>query len=45
VVGVPPELAAEAVQTFQSPATSNGWPIGLLSIGIKTVAMESTGVY
>jgi transposase len=46
VVAVPPELTTEPVQTFQS-FTSDlqrlaDWLIGL---GIKTVAMESTGVY
>lgn len=46
VVGVAPELCDEAVQTFQAFTGDLGrmenW---LVSIGIKTVAMESTGVY
>jgi transposase len=46
VVGVPPELCDEAVQTFQAftgdIVRMADW---LVSIGIKTVAMESTGVY
>src|SRR4051794_32646767 len=46
VVGVPPELCDEAVQTFAAFTGDiermAGW---LLSLGIKTVAMESTGVY
>lgn len=46
VVAVPPELTTEPVQTFESFTSElqrlAEWLIGL---GIKTVAMESTGVY
>ena len=46
VVAVPPELSDDPVQTFQSFTTDiermANW---LVSVGITTVAMESTGVY
>ena len=46
VVAVPPDLCDEPVQTFQAFTGDlermSDW---LISIGIKTVAMESTGVY
>jgi hypothetical protein len=46
VVGVPPELCDEAVQTFQAfTGDIERMAEWLVSIGIKTVAMESTGVY
>jgi transposase len=46
VVGVPPDLCAEAVQTFQAfTGDIERMADWLVSIGIKTVAMESTGVY
>ena len=46
VVAVPPELCAEAVQTFQAfTGDIERMADWLVSIGIKTVAMESTGVY
>ena len=46
VVAVPPELTTEPVQTFQS-LTSDLQRLAdwLIRLGIKTVAMESTGVY
>lgn len=46
VVAVPPELCDEPVQTFQAFTTDlermADW---IVSLGIRTVAMESTGVY
>ncbi len=46
VVGVPPDLCAEAVQTFQAfTGDIERMADWLVSIGIKTAAMESTGVY
>jgi transposase len=46
VVGVPPELCDEAVQTFQAfTGDIERMAEWLVSIGIKTVAMEFTGVY
>ncbi|MGK2953516.1 MAG: IS110 family transposase [Thiobacillus sp.] len=46
VVAVPPELCADAVQTFQAfTGDIERMADWLVSIGIKTVAMESTGVY
>lgn len=46
VVAVPPDLCDEPVQTFQAFTTDlqrmADW---LVALGIKTVAMESTGVY
>ena len=46
VVGVPPELCDQPVQTFQAfTGDIERMADWLVSIGIKTVAMESTGVY
>jgi transposase len=46
VVAVPPELCDEAVQTFQAfTGDVERMADWLVTIGIKTVAMESTGVY
>lgn len=46
VVAVPPELCAEPVQTFQAfTADLQRMANWLVSLGITTVAMESTGVY
>lgn len=46
VVAVPPEMCDEPVQTFQAfTADINRMAVWLVSLGIKTVAMESTGVY
>jgi len=46
VVAVPPELCDDAVQTFQAfTGDIERMADWLVSIGIKTVAMESTGVY
>jgi transposase len=46
VVGVAPQLCDEAVQTFQAfTGDIERMAHWLMSIGIKTVAMESTGVY
>jgi transposase len=46
VVGVAPELCEDAVQTFQAfTGDIERMADWLVSIGIKTVAMESTGVY
>jgi transposase len=46
VVAVPPELSDEPVRTFQAfTADIERMADWLVSIGIKTVAMESTGVY
>lgn len=46
VVGVAPELCEEAVQTFQAfTGDIERMADWLVSIGIETVAMESTGVY
>lgn len=46
VVAVPPELSDEPVRTFQSfTADIEQMANWLVSIGITTVAMESTGVY
>ena len=46
VVGVAPELCDEAVQTFQAfTGDIERMADWLVSLGIKTVAMESTGVY
>jgi len=46
VVAVPPDLCDEPVQTFQAfTADLERMADWLISIGIKTVAMESTGVY
>ncbi|UUZ74594.1 IS110 family transposase [Polaromonas sp. P1(28)-13] len=46
VVGVAPELCDEAVQTFQAfTGDIERMANWLVSIGIETVAMESTGVY
>lgn len=46
VVAVPPELCDEAVQTFAAfTGDIERMADWLLSLGIKTVAMESTGVY
>lgn len=46
VVAVPPEITSESVQTFQT-FTSDLHRLAewLIKFGIKTVAMESTGVY
>lgn len=46
VVAVPPEMSSESVQTFQT-FTSDLHRLAewLIKFGIKTVAMESTGVY
>ena len=41
-----PDLCDEPVQTFQAfTGISSAWPTGSCRLGIKTVAMESTGVY
>lgn len=46
VAAVPPELSDEPVQTFQSfTADIERMADWLVSVGITTVAMESTGVY
>jgi transposase len=46
VAAVPPELSDEPVQTFQSfTADIERMADWLISLGITTVAMESTGVY
>ena len=46
VVAVPPDLCDEPVQTFQAfSADLERMADWLISIGIKTAAMESTGVY
>ena len=46
VVGVPPDLCDEPVQTFQAfTGDIERMADWLVSIGIRTVAMESTGVY
>lgn len=46
VVAVPPELSGDPVQTFQSfTADIERMADWLVSLGITTVAMESTGVY
>ena len=46
VVGVAPELCDESVQTFQAfTGDIERMADWLVSIGIETVAMESTGVY
>jgi transposase len=46
VAAVPPELSDEPVQTFQSfTADIERMADWLISVGITTVAMESTGVY
>lgn len=46
VVGVTPELCDEAVQTFQAfTGDIERMAHWLVSIGMQTVAMESTGVY
>src|SRR6516225_2064426 len=46
VIAVPPELCAEPVQTFQAfTADLQRMANWLVSLGITTVAMESTGVY
>lgn len=46
VVAVPPELSDDPVQTFQSfTADIERMADWLVSLGITTVAMESTGVY
>jgi transposase len=46
VIAVPPELCAEPVQTFQTfTADLHRMANWLVSLGITTVAMESTGVY
>jgi transposase len=46
VVAVSPDLCAEPVQTFQAfTADLERMANWLVAIGIKTVAMESTGVY
>jgi transposase len=46
VVGVAPELCAEPVQTFDAfTGDIERMADWLVSLGIKTVAMESTGVY
>lgn len=46
VAAVPPELSAEPVQTFQSfTADIERMADWLVSLGVTTVAMESTGVY
>ena len=46
VVAVPPALASEPVQTFQS-FTGDLYRLAdwLVEIGVTTVAMESTGIY
>ena len=46
VAAVPPELCETPVQTFQAfTADIERMADWLVSLGIKTVAMESTGVY
>jgi transposase len=46
VAAVPPELSDDPVQTFQSfTADIERMADWLVSLGITTVAMESTGVY
>ncbi len=46
VVGVAPELCDEAVQTFQAfTGDIERMADWLVSLGVETVAMESTGVY
>jgi hypothetical protein len=46
VVAVPPDLCDEPVQTFQAfTADLERMADWIVSLGIKTVAMESTGVY
>jgi len=46
VAAVPPELCDEPVQTFQSfTADIERMADWLISVGVTTVAMESTGVY
>jgi transposase len=46
VAAVPPDLCDEAVQTFQAfTGDIERMADWLVSLGIKTVAMESTGVY
>ncbi|CAG9184708.1 IS110 family transposase ISWpi13 [Cupriavidus laharis] len=46
VAAVPPELSDEPVQTFQAfTADIDRMADWLVSLGIRTVAMESTGVY
>ncbi len=46
VAAVPPDLCDDAVQTFQAfTADIERMADWLVSMGIKTVAMESTGVY
>lgn len=46
VAAVPPELSDEPVQTFQSfTADIERMADWLISVGVTTVAMESTGVY
>jgi hypothetical protein len=46
VAAVAPDLCKEAVQTFQAfTADTERMADWFLSLGIKTVAMESTGVY
>jgi transposase len=46
VVAVPPERAAEPVQTFQSfPGDLYRLATWLVEIGVTTVAMASTGIY
>jgi len=46
VVAVPPEMCDQPVQTFQAfTADIDRMADWLVSLGIKTVAMESTGVY
>lgn len=46
VVAVPPDLCDEPVQTFQAfTADLERMADWIVSLGIRTVAMESTGVY
>ncbi|MGA7953740.1 MAG: IS110 family transposase [Gloeobacterales cyanobacterium] len=46
VVAVPPEMSSESVQTFQAFTSDlHRMADWLIELGIKTVAMESTGVY
>jgi transposase len=46
VVAVPPELDAEPVRSFRSfTADLTALADWLISLGIATVAMESTGIY
>ena len=46
VASVPPELSDDPVRTFQSfTADIEAMANWLVSVGITTVAMESTGVY